>query len=86
MVVDVVDGDDMLSVIISDSGPGIAESELKKVFEPFYRVERSRNRSTGGTGLGLSIARGMARMHGGDVTLENRPEGGLKATATFKRS
>ncbi len=86
VVVDVVDGDDMLSVIISDSGPGIAESELKKVFEPFYRVERSRNRSTGGTGLGLSIARSMARMHGGDVTLENRPEGGLKATATFKRS
>lgn len=86
VVVDVVDGDDMLSVIISDSGPGIAEAELKKVFEPFYRVERSRNRSTGGTGLGLSIARSMARMHGGDVTLENRPEGGLRATATFKRS
>ncbi len=86
VVVDVVDSDTMLSVIISDSGPGIAEAELKKVFEPFYRVERSRNRSTGGTGLGLSIARSMARMHGGDVTLENRPEGGLKATATFKRS
>lgn len=86
VVVDVVDGDDKLSVIISDSGPGIAEAELKKVFEPFYRVERSRNRSTGGTGLGLSIARSMARMHGGDVTLENRPEGGLKATATFRRS
>lgn len=86
VVVDVKDSDDMLSVIISDSGPGIAESELKKVFEPFYRVERSRNRSTGGTGLGLSIARSMARMHGGDVTLENRPEGGLKATATFKRT
>ena len=86
VVVDVVDGDDMLSVIISDSGPGIAESELKKVFEPFYRVARSRNRSTGGTGLGLSIARSMARMHGGDVTLENRPEGGLRATATFKRT
>ena len=85
VVVDVVDGDDMLSVIISDSGPGIAEAELKKVFEPFYRVERSRNRSTGGTGLGLSIARSMARMHGGDVTRENRPEGGLRATATFSR-
>ena len=85
VVVDVVDGDDMLSVIISDSGPGIAEAELKKVFEPFYRVERSRNRSTSGTGLGLSIARSMARMHGGDVTLENRPEGGLRATATFSR-
>lgn len=85
VVVDVADNDDMLSVIISDSGPGIAEDELKKVFEPFYRVERSRNRSTGGTGLGLSIARSMARMHGGDVILENRPEGGLRATATFKR-
>ena len=86
VVVDVVDKDDMLSVIISDSGPGIAEDELKKVFEPFYRVERSRNRSTGGTGLGLSIARSMARMHGGDVILENRPEGGLRATATFRRT
>ena len=86
VVVDVVDNDDMLSVIISDSGPGIAEDELKKVFEPFYRVERSRNRSTGGTGLGLSIARSMARMHDGDVILENRPEGGLRATATFRRS
>jgi len=85
VIVDVVDGDDMLSVVISDSGPGIAEADLEKVFEPFYRVERSRNRSTGGTGLGLSIARSMARLHGGDVILENRPEGGLCATATFKR-
>lgn len=85
VLVDVADGEDMLSVIISDSGPGIAEADLTKVFEPFYRVERSRSRSTGGTGLGLSIARSMARMHGGDVTLENRPEGGLRAIATFRR-
>ena len=85
VIVDVKNSETMLSIIICDNGPGISEEELKKVFEPFYRVERSRNRSTGGTGLGLSIARSMARMHGGDVTLENRPEGGLKAIATFKR-
>ena len=75
----------MLAVTISDCGPGIPEADLEKVFEPFYRVERSRSRSTGGTGLGLSIARSMARMHDGDVLLENRPEGGLRATATFRR-
>ncbi|MGN1037964.1 MAG: ATP-binding protein [Mailhella sp.] len=85
VIVDVKNSETMLSIIICDNGPGISEEELKKVFEPFYRVERSRNRSTGGTGLGLSIARSMARMHGGDVTLENRPEGGIKAIATFKR-
>ena len=56
--------------------------ELERVFEPFYRVEASRNRETGGTGLGLPIARDIVRAHGGDVTLANRPEGGLLARAT----
>ncbi len=85
VVVSVEERESMLAVIISDNGPGIPEADLEKVFEPFYRVERSRNRSTGGTGLGLSIARSMARLHDGDVILENRPEGGLRATATFRR-
>lgn len=83
--VDVEERGCVLAVIISDNGPGIPEADLEKVFEPFYRVERSRNRSTGGTGLGLSIARTMARLHDGDVMLANRPEGGLNATATFRR-
>ncbi|MBR3880295.1 MAG: HAMP domain-containing protein [Mailhella sp.] len=86
VVVGVEERGDVLAVVIDDSGPGIPEGDLEKVFEPFYRVERSRNRSTGGTGLGLSIARSMARLHDGDVVLENRPEGGLRATATFRRS
>ncbi|MCQ2443966.1 MAG: ATP-binding protein, partial [Mailhella sp.] len=85
VVVDVDDGPGMLAVTICDNGPGIPEEDLERVFEPFYRVEPSRSRSTGGTGLGLSIARGMARLHGGDVVLSNRPEGGLKATVTFRR-
>ncbi|WP_207477766.1 ATP-binding protein [Arenibaculum pallidiluteum] len=68
-----------VAVVVEDSGPGIPEAELEKVFQPFYRIERSRSRDTGGTGLGLSVARTVARAHGGDVILENRPEGGLRA-------
>jgi signal transduction histidine kinase len=65
---------------VDDDGPGIPESELERVFEPFVRLESSRNRSTGGAGLGLAIARTIVRGHGGDVRLVNRPRGGLRAT------
>ena len=54
-----------------------------KVFEPFVRLEASRSRDTGGSGLGLAIARGIVRGHGGDIVLENRAEGGLRATAAL---
>ncbi len=67
-------------VAVSDDGPGIPETDLEKVFAPFFRLERSRSRDTGGTGLGLSIARTIARAHGGDVSLSNCPAGGLIAT------
>lgn len=70
-------------ILISDTGPGIPESELQQVFEPFFRLEKSRSRETGGTGLGLSIARTIIRAHGGDVALSNRAEGGLLATVTL---
>ena len=66
-------------VEVSDDGPGLDESELEAVFEPFHRGERSRNRETGGAGLGLTVARQAARTHGGDVTLIRRREGGLTA-------
>lgn len=65
-------------VEVSDDGPGLDDSEMEAVFEPFYRGERSRNRETGGAGLGLTVARQAARAHGGDVTLR-RKEGGLTA-------
>jgi signal transduction histidine kinase len=69
-----------LAVIeIDDVGPGIPPAELDRVFEPFFRSEPSRNRETGGIGLGLAVVRSVARAHGGDVTLHNRPEGGLRA-------
>jgi signal transduction histidine kinase len=70
-------------IIIDDDGPGIPAADLERVFEPFVRLESSRSRETGGTGLGLSIARGTFRAHGGDVRLENRKGGGLRAVATL---
>jgi len=74
-----------LEISVCDEGPGIPPEELEKVFEPFYRLESSRNRDTGGTGLGLSIARDVAQTHGGSLVLLNRPEGGLEARLTLPR-
>lgn len=74
---------DHVFVIVTDNGPGIPDAELEQVFEPFFRLEKSRSRETGGTGLGLSIARTIIRAHGGDVTLSNRTAGGLEATLTL---
>jgi len=74
-----------LTISVCDEGPGIPPEELERVFEPFYRLESSRNRDTGGTGLGLSIARDVAQAHGGSVVLANRPQGGLEARLTLPR-
>jgi signal transduction histidine kinase len=68
-----------IAITIDDDGPGIPEAELAKVFQPFYRVEDSRSRDTGGTGLGLAIAQAIVQAHGGELTLANRPGGGLRA-------
>jgi signal transduction histidine kinase len=80
------DSRDELAIAVQDEGPGIAPNEMEKVFEPFYRIEGSRSRKTGGTGLGLAIARQIARGHGGDVTLLNRPGGGLEVQLRLPRS
>ncbi|MDF2366060.1 ATP-binding protein [Sneathiella sp.] len=73
--------DGKLIITIDDDGPGIAPENIKDVFKPFFRLEGSRSRETGGTGLGLSIARSAFRSHGGDVTIRNRAEGGLRVEA-----
>jgi signal transduction histidine kinase len=70
-------------ITIEDDGPGVPPDQLERVFDPFYRVEGSRNRETGGTGLGLPIARNIFRAHGGDVVLANRAGGGARAIVTL---
>lgn len=69
-----------VTVRVEDDGPGVPEAALEAVFEPFHRLDASRNRGTGGTGLGLAIARQVVTAHGGSVALANRPGGGLVAT------
>lgn len=72
-------------VAIEDKGPGIPQDALERVFEPFYRVDDSRSRETGGVGLGLAIARSLVQAMGGELVLENRPEGGLRAAIRLPR-
>lgn len=66
-------------VRVEDRGPGIPESQIARMMEPFTRGDPSRNRATGGAGLGLTLARAIAEQHGGTLTLSNRSEGGLAA-------
>ena len=66
-------------IIIDDNGPGIKKEDYTSVFKAFYRIENSRNLSTGGLGLGLTIARDIARSHGGEIKLDKSHLGGLKA-------
>jgi signal transduction histidine kinase len=77
-------GSDIL-LTIHDEGPGIPQAKLAEVFQPFRRVESSRNRQTGGFGLGLTIARNIARRCGGDIKLENDVKGGLRAELRIPR-
>lgn len=68
-----------LRIEVEDDGPGIHPEQLEQAFEPFARLDSARSLETGGAGLGLAIARSCIRAHGGEVSLHNRPEGGLCA-------
>jgi signal transduction histidine kinase len=78
--VTVTDADDGgIWIEIADDGPGIPVEQREQVFEPFFRIEESRNRDTGGIGLGMAIARTAIRAHGGEIYLEEALQGGLLA-------
>jgi signal transduction histidine kinase len=81
----IADTGDGYDVLVEDDGPGIPENDRQRVFEPFVRLESSRNEFTGGTGLGLTLVKAIAEGHGGDVHLENRPGGGLCARMHLPR-
>lgn len=70
-------------LIVEDEGPGIEPDERGRVFEPFYRIESSRNRESGGTGLGLTIVKRIAERHGGSVELGDGAKGGLRVTVSL---
>ncbi len=70
-------------VRVEDDGPGIPPEDLPRLFEPFFRVDRSRSRTTGGYGLGLSLCRRIMEAHGGTIEARNRPGGGAEFTLTF---
>jgi signal transduction histidine kinase len=86
--VEVVGGSEGSEIIIkiSDTGIGIPEDRISRIFERFYRVDRARSKATGGTGLGLSIVRHVAQNHGGRVTVESTPNEGSTFTVYLPRA
>jgi two-component system, OmpR family, sensor kinase len=78
--------DKNVEIAVDDDGPGIPPEERGRVFEPFYRLDRSRDRGTGGFGLGLSIARKAVLLHGGAVRVEESALGGARLVVTLARS
>lgn len=75
--------DNWLTITVDDNGAGIPEDKREEVFKPFVRLDEARNQDAGGTGLGLAIARDIARNHGGDITLDSSPDGGLRAIVSI---
>jgi two-component system phosphate regulon sensor histidine kinase PhoR len=81
--VDVTPANGHVSIAVSDEGPGIPEEDVTRVFERFYRVDKSRARDPGGTGLGLAIVKHLVELHRGSVHVENRAEGGARFVVTL---
>lgn len=69
---------EQIKVIVSDAGPGIDETQIEHIFEPFFRIDEARDRNSGGHGLGLAIAASAVRRHDGRISASNRKEGGLE--------
>ena len=74
-----------VEISVADSGPGVPETELPRIFDPFYRVDASRTRGTGGTGLGLTIVKSCVESCGGTVSARNRASGGLEVVLRLRR-
>ncbi len=83
--VEIIDDPQHVRVMVIDHGPGISAEHHEAVFEPFYRLEGSRNRNSGGVGMGMTIARDAARRMGGDLSLAETPGGGLTAVLILPR-
>jgi len=76
--------DDLVSILVKDTGKGIPKKDLPHIFERFYRVEKSRSRALGGVGLGLSIVKELVQAHGGEITAQSIENKGTTFILTFK--
>ncbi|MFW5489969.1 MAG: sensor histidine kinase [Desulfovibrio sp.] len=74
-----------LTVTLANTGPGVPDEDIPRIFEQFYRVEKSRSQQHGGSGLGLAIVKRIVELHGGTITFENRPKGLTTVTVTLPR-
>jgi len=86
IAIEAVKIDESVAVSVSDAGPGIPEPDLLRIFERFYRVDKSRARDPGGTGLGLAIVKHLVELHGGSVRAENNAQEGARFTIVLPRS
>ena len=81
----VTETNDAYAITLADNGKGVAEEHLPHLFERFYRIDKGRSRLLGGTGLGLSIVKNAVLLHGGNITLKNKPQGGLQFDFTLSK-
>jgi signal transduction histidine kinase len=84
--VSIATDDATVVVRVSDDGPGIPAADIGNIFEPFFRVDRSRSKKTGGYGLGLSICKRIVEAHGGTIVVENNPTRGASFIVTLRKS
>ena len=85
VVVKLIDGNNKIKLSVSDTGIGIAPEHHERIFERFYRVDKSHSKDTGGTGLGLSIVKHAALLHDAKISLESRPGIGTTITIIFNK-
>jgi signal transduction histidine kinase len=81
----VLQAEDAIQIIIRDYGPGLEIKDLDKVFEPFFRAEESRSRSSGGYGLGLYLTKQIADAHGGRISIQNHESGGAEVSLSLPK-
>ena len=85
VTVSIKEDSEFATVIISDDGPGIEQEDWQHIFEPFFRIDKSRSRDMGGAGLGLALVKEIARQHGGDVYVVQSSKNGTQIALKLRR-
>ena len=85
VTVSIKEDGEFATVIVSDNGPGIQQEDWQHIFEPFFRVDKSRSRNMGGAGLGLALVKEIARQHGGDVYVVQSSKNGTEIALKLRR-